>query len=65
MQKKDFSGLAGEHLASRGTPKRRDGILLLGNYRPALIAARKLHGLGYHVTLGTGGGEGWEEYSRE
>ena len=39
-------------------------IVLLGNYRPAQVAARKLAQLGYQVILGLGGGEGGVEHSK-
>ncbi len=44
--------------------KNKKGVLLLGNYRPALVVARKLAKLGFSVMLGKGSGEGGIEYSR-
>lgn len=38
-------------------------VLLLGNYRPALAIARALCGNGHTVIVGSGGGEGFTEYS--
>lgn len=42
----------------------RETVLLLGNYRPALAAARSLSMHGDRVIMGLGGGEGCTEYSR-
>ncbi len=42
----------------------KGAVLLLGNYRPALTVARALSDAGYVVIMGTGGGEGYTEYSR-
>lgn len=47
-----------------GDPSIQHTVLLLGNYRPALVAARALSKLGCRVVLGLGGGEGGNEYSR-
>jgi len=41
-----------------------EGVLLLGNYRPAICLARSLRGLDYRVIVGLGGGEGGAQYSR-
>lgn len=47
-----------------GGPDVRHTVLLLGNYRPALVAARALSELGCRIVLGLGGGEGGNEHSR-
>ena len=43
---------------------KREKLLLLGNYRPAITLARELGASGYHIIVTRGGGEGLSEYSR-
>ncbi len=42
---------------------RRGTVLILGNFRPTIVLARRLSGMGYRVAMARGGG-GVSEYSR-